>query len=129
MGNESIITLLDTAVGSFVSGFVLALGDRHQENLMVDYLLQFINIDCGFNFGETTFIDTSDFPIPFVLRNRNNLISEFYNASWTAIRALASYKNHFISMSSAIGLSPCHVDIIQNFTKTISVDNKSTYFF
>jgi len=62
--NGDYARLMASAIGTFVSGFVLAIGDRHQGNMMLSNDHSFFNIDFGFTFGETPLLDTADFPIP-----------------------------------------------------------------
>ncbi len=65
--NGDYVRLMASAIGTFVSGFVLAIGDRHQGNMMLSNDHSFFNIDFGFTFGETPLLDTADFPIPLFL--------------------------------------------------------------
>lgn len=66
-GGGDYTQLMASAMGTFVSMYVLGIGDRHQGNMMVANDNTFFNIDFGFTFGETPFIDTADFPIPLFL--------------------------------------------------------------
>jgi molecular chaperone DnaK (HSP70) len=93
-GGEDYTRLMASAIGTFVSMFVLGIGDRHQGNMMVANDHSFFNIDFGFTFGETPFIDTADFPIPFFLRDyikNGNEWNHFVDQLWLARKALVEY--------------------------------------
>jgi hypothetical protein len=93
-GGEDYTRLMASAIGTFISMFVLGIGDRHQGNMMVANDHSFFNIDFGFSFGETSFIDTADFPIPFFLRDyikNGNEWDHFLDQLWQARNALVEY--------------------------------------
>jgi len=96
---EDYVRLVASAIGTFVSIYVLGIGDRHQGNMMVANDHSFFNIDFGFSFGETAFIDTADFPIPLFLSNfikkESNQWQNFVDQFWHALKTLMDYKDLF----------------------------------
>ena len=95
--------LMASAVGTFVSGFVLGIGDRHQGNMMVANDHSFFNIDFGFTFGERPLLDTADFPIPFFLGNyikQNGAWEQFMEQMWSARNVLMEYEDLFLYLAT-----------------------------
>jgi len=83
--------LYNSAVATFVAGYIFQLGDRHQGNMMLSGE-QLANIDFGYIAGEKPFPDTSDFPIPRGLRNNledgdGERWKDFKELCWQALEA------------------------------------------
>jgi len=55
--------LLATAVGGYMGAFVLGIGDRHYDNIMVRKDGTLLHIDFGHILGSKVFADTADFAI------------------------------------------------------------------
>ena len=97
-GGDDFVRLIASAIGTFVSMFILAIGDRHQGNLMLANDHSLFNIDFGYSFGETPKFDTGDFPVPFFVRNylaENKIRDSFTNECWNAFKILADYQDLF----------------------------------
>jgi len=61
---ESIMNrLLATAVGGYMGAFVLGIGDRHYDNIMIRTDGTLLHIDFGHILGSKVFADTADFAI------------------------------------------------------------------
>lgn len=86
-----------TAIGSFIAVFVLGIGDRHQDNMMIDYSGQFVHIDFGYKFGYPTWFDASDFAIPrqfYDMLVRGGDWDRFCDACVDAYSVLWPYRHH-----------------------------------
>ena len=103
-GGQDFTNFCASAIGTFVSMFVLGIGDRHQGNMMIASDMNFFNIDFGFSFGETPFLDTSEFPIPFFLKDylKASKVDEtgnrtyydvFKSECWRALVVLSEYRD------------------------------------
>ena len=59
-------TLHHSAVGAFIAGFVLGLGDRHQDNMLLVGPRQdtFAHVDFGYVAGQRTWFDANTLPVP-----------------------------------------------------------------
>ena len=98
-GGDDYVRICASAIATFVSMFVLAIGDRHQGNIMLAIDHTFFNIDFGYSFGESVFLnDTWDFPIPFFLRDylrQNEAFDTFIIECWNAMQTLKDYTRIF----------------------------------
>lgn len=65
---EEKTTLLRSAAGSYVAGWVMGVRDRHQDNMMVQHGNMFFHIDLGHIFNEKPTIDAPRFSIPTDLK-------------------------------------------------------------
>jgi hypothetical protein len=66
--DEDKSTLLRSAAGSYVAGWVMGVRDRHQDNMMVQHGNMFFHIDLGHIFNEKPTIDAPRFSIPTDLK-------------------------------------------------------------
>jgi hypothetical protein len=66
--DEDKSTLLRSAAGSYVAGWVMGVRDRHQDNMMVQHNNMFFHIDLGHIFNEKPTIDAPRFSIPTDLK-------------------------------------------------------------
>eukprot|EP00037_Helgoeca_nana_P034491 m.421816 g.421816 ORF g.421816 m.421816 type:complete len:603 (-) comp35011_c0_seq1:22-1830(-) len=110
-GGSSFVPHVATAVGAFVGMFVLAIGDRHQHNMLFTQDGRYISIDFGFEFGLTTkVVDAPDFPIPIALYNHlndaNGTWLDFVQLCTKAVIALQPYKAHLIALAERASPSP-----------------------
>jgi len=69
---EDKSTLLRSAAGSYVAGWVMGVRDRHQDNMMVQHGNMFFHIDLGHIFNEKPTIDAPRFSIPTDLKESMN---------------------------------------------------------
>jgi hypothetical protein len=61
--------LIASAAAAFTTAFILDIGDRHQDNMLVTRSGHLFNIDFSFIFGEhPRFVDAQPFAIPVALR-------------------------------------------------------------
>ena len=120
--------LMASAIGTFLSIFVLGIGDRHQGNMMVANDHSFFNIDFGFSFGETAFIDTADFPIPLFFSNyikQSGRWENFIDQMWLALNTLMDYKDLFEFLAIKFIQDPSkHEKVKKTFDRTL---NKSMF--
>jgi hypothetical protein len=110
-GNSYTLKLA-TAVGSFIACYVLAVGDRHQDNMMLDAAGAFFNIDFQYWGGETTFPDTGDLPLPWgfvTMLTQSGMWPEFVEVCWQALTALQAFAEPLLALlAEKVALNPGH---------------------
>jgi len=88
--------LLASAAAAFTSAYVLEVGDRHQDNMLVTRDGRLFNIDFGYLFGEQPrFIDAKPFAIPVAFRAalvQNGPLWGMFKAA--CVRAFAALVKH-----------------------------------
>eukprot|EP00928_Gymnodinium_smaydae_P028573 TRINITY_DN21754_c0_g2_i1.p1 TRINITY_DN21754_c0_g2~~TRINITY_DN21754_c0_g2_i1.p1 ORF type:complete len:788 (+),score=77.49 TRINITY_DN21754_c0_g2_i1:54-2417(+) len=88
--------LLASAAAAFTTAYVLGVGDRHQDNMLVTRDGRLFNIDFGYLFGDQPrFIDAKPFAIPVALRTalvQNGPLWGTFKAA--CVRAFAALVKH-----------------------------------
>jgi len=93
--------LLASAAAAFTTAYVLGVGDRHQDNMLVTREGRLFNIDFGYIFGEQPrFIDAKPFAIPVAFRTalvqNGPLWGTFKAACVRAVAALVKHREFLI---------------------------------
>lgn len=88
--------LISSAAAAFTTAFVLDVGDRHQDNMLVTRDGRLFNIDFGYLFGEQPrFVDAKPFAIPVAFRTalvQNGPLWSIFKAA--CIKAFAALVKH-----------------------------------
>ena len=103
---SSLCTMAASCAAAFVGGYVLGVGDRHQDNMLLDGFGRLFHIDFGFLFNANKsgepLVASSPFPIPWGLLTMfefEGLDQEFLHVCHEAFLALLLYKEDLIEMA------------------------------
>ena len=108
-GYTTFCGLVASAVATFISGYVLQIRDRHQDNMMLRSDGPMFHIDFQKIFGEKTLIESSEFPIPWSLLecfSYHQQISQFLHLCHRAHQVLILYKSTIANCAANLSSSP-----------------------
>jgi len=133
-GGMSLVERCASSIGSFISCYLLGIGDRHQGNMLITPNGHMFNIDFGYIFGESTLIETGHLPLPWGFVDF--LVAEdvwdiYIETSWKAIEALRYYEYDIYELLlSEIGcFSEKHFTMAYNFMRNIFQKTKRDFIF
>jgi hypothetical protein len=88
--------LIASAAAAFTTAYILGIGDRHQDNMLVSREGHLFNIDFGYLFGEhPRFVDAQHFAIPVAFRTalvQNGPLWAMFKAA--CVKAFATLVKH-----------------------------------
>ena len=122
----SLAKLCASSVGTFVSIFVLGIGDRHMDNIFLSNDGCILNIDFGYAFGERTiFVDAHDFPLPNFLVNvftQEEVWDDFKDVCFNAIQSLCDYKDTLLQLAKCFPFSNTYQKKqLETFERTLGI--------
>lgn len=102
--------LLASAAAAFTTAYVLEIGDRHQDNMLVTRDGQLFNIDFGFLLGDhPRFVDAQPFAVPVAFRTalvqNGSLWATFKAACARAFAALVKHREFVIFQALEVASS------------------------
>jgi hypothetical protein len=103
-------SLLASAAAAFTTAYVLEIGDRHQDNMLVTRDGRLFNIDFGFLLGEhPRFVDAQPFAVPVAFRKalvqNGSLWATFKIACARAFATLVKHREFVIFQALAVARS------------------------